>query len=93
MTNLIEGNSSVKIEQIRLVITLIMLKEHKKLSLDEILHTTGMDFNEARTALQTLVNLQLIEVIPRSNGIPEFKLENDYEVNKFLKISGVLKNE
>ena len=69
-----------------------MLIEHKILSLSEVIHATGMEFNDIRAALQNLVNVRLVQVIPTANGIPKFELIDKEEAENYLEVLGVNKS-
>ena len=89
MPDLINENQSYSKDRLLTAICLIMLIEHNELSLSEVLHATGMEFNDIRAALQNLVNLRLVRVIPTSNSIPRFRMEDKLEAKKYLEVLGV----
>ena len=89
MTDLVNQDSSYSKTRLLTAICLIMMIEHKHLSLSEIIHATGMAFSEIRVAMQNIVNLRLISVIPSYNGIPEFKLINEEAAQEYLLVLGV----
>lgn len=89
MPDLINENQSYSKDRLLTAICLIMLIEHKELSLSEVIHATGMDFGDIRAALQNLVNLRLIRVIPTNNSIPRFRLQEDEEAREYLEVLGV----
>lgn len=84
-------NKSSHIPKARLltVIALVMIIEHKILSLDELIRATGMSFQEAIESMQNLVNTRLIEVIHSKSNIPSFKLINAEEATNFLELTGI----
>jgi hypothetical protein len=73
-------------------ICLIMIVEHKKLSLADVVNATGMSFGEIRQALQNLVNLRLVKVLPTADGIPHFELLDEAEAREYLRVTGVSQN-
>jgi len=89
MPDLIKENQSYSKDRLLTAISLIMLIEHQELSLAEVIHATGMDFSDIRSALQNLVNLRLVQVIPTQNGIPRFQLLDLEEAQNYLEVLGV----
>ena len=89
MTDLINDSTAYSKERLLTAICLIMMIEHQKLSLSDIIHATGMEFNDIRSAMQNLVNLRLLTVIPTQNGIPQFKMINIEESQSYLETLGV----
>ena len=89
MSDLVNENSSYSKERLLTAICLIMMIEHHKLSLSDIIHATGMEFNDIRAAMQNLVNLRLLVVIPTQNGIPRFEIIDPKESKSYLEVLGV----
>ncbi|MHA2502599.1 MAG: hypothetical protein ACXAE3_07010 [Candidatus Kariarchaeaceae archaeon] len=89
MADLISENANFSKERLLTAICLIMMIEHKKLSLSDIIHATGMEFNDIRAAMQNLVNLRLISVLPTQSGIPQFQTLNLDDAREYLHVLGV----
>jgi hypothetical protein len=89
MPDLINEDEIVSKERLITTICLIMILEHEKLGLEELINATGMSFNEIRSAAQNLVNLRLVHVIPTAQNIPQFKLINANDAREYLHKMGV----
>ncbi len=88
MPGISDDENVIPKERLLTVICLIMVLEHNELGLDEVIRATGMNFEEARNAMQNIVNIRLIEVIPTNKGIPSFKLIDEEGAQDFLKLTG-----
>lgn len=87
MPNLLSETRRVPKDRIVTIICLIMIIEHQELSLEELIRTTGMTFNECRSATQNLVNVKLITVHPTNKGIPVFKLKDEEAAKEFIEFA------
>jgi len=89
MPDLINEDQSYSKDRLLTAICLIMLIEHENLRLSEVIQATGMEFNDIRAALQNLVNVRLVQVIPTQSGIPRFTIIDHEEAVAYLEVLGV----
>ena len=87
MPDLISGTEKIPKDRLVTIICLIMIIEHLKLNLEEIIQATGMTFGECRSAMQNLVNVKLVSVHPTDRGIPYFKLIDEKAANEYYKFA------
>ncbi len=57
-----------------IVLTLIVLMIHNKLTLSEIIRTTGISFDKVLKSTQGLLNLRIARIINYFNSDPLFKI-------------------
>ena len=92
MPSLFDEHDQIPKERLLTVITLIMIIEHKRLGLDEIVKVTGMSISDSLQSMQNLVNLRLVKVEPDITSIPFFELIDELEARNYLENSGVNPN-
>ncbi|MCY3411437.1 MAG: hypothetical protein INQ03_07375 [Candidatus Heimdallarchaeota archaeon] len=88
MVNLVDEGPIISKDRMLIAICLIMILEHKDIDLQELIHATGLKFDEVRSATQNLSMLKLIEIQPSFRNIPRFKIKNIEDAKKFLKLLG-----